>query len=158
MQGTVSDLTTYLHEVNQSISFSLCLFTLTAPEHICVTYRGGGGLVRGAEMDRKLYTENLDSLTEVIFFFFSLSLSFLRTVYIKKPLFLSVCQLSAFATPDNCRHGTPLRNRMGSREVETAFHTTFSPLAALGHGSLREGGRATCLPLWLLLLQVLSGL
>lgn len=43
--------------------------------------------MRGAEIDRKWYTEDLDSLTGVIFFFL------LRTVYIKEPGFLSVPSL-----------------------------------------------------------------
>lgn len=66
--GAVSDLSTYLHDETWGISFPLCLFTLTAPKHICVTSKGGGGLERGAEIDRKLYTEDLDSLTGGIFF------------------------------------------------------------------------------------------
>lgn len=66
-------------------SFSLCVFTLMAPEHICVTCRGGGGLVRVTETDRKLYSEDLDSLAGIflIIIFFPL----LCTAYIKEPCF-----------------------------------------------------------------------
>lgn len=47
-------------------SLSLCLFTLMAPEHICVTWKGGGGLARGTETHRKLHSEVLNRLTGVI--------------------------------------------------------------------------------------------
>lgn len=109
--------------------------------------------MRGAETDRKLYSEDLDSLTGIFFnYYFS---PLLRTAYIKEPCFHPVPALG-FTIADSHRHGTPVRNGMGRRDVERGFQLTSSP-AALGHGAPRAKGRATCLPERLLPL-VLSGL
>lgn len=61
---------------------------------------------RGAEIDRKLYTEDLDSLTGGFFF------PLLRIVHIKEHRFF-LCQLSGFAILDNGRHGDSPEKRDG---------------------------------------------